>query len=195
VRPRGAVARRNGSRGGCAAVLPGAAGDGGSRATRRGYFARRLRRGAIRAARRGKTGCGRGPSERQQSPERALVLAPRTRAQPRGRHCPGRTARARRPSFAPARTQAGAAWTVAGRRVAGVYVERGGRTLLSWNDDGAVAPSAVAAGAEVRDGDAREATVVKRRRGAGRRRIAADAGPGGSGFRPTPQRTSGSGAG
>jgi ATP-dependent Lhr-like helicase len=131
-------------------------------------------------------GLGRPPRQ-DHSAERALVLAAADPAQPYGAALPwpdrpGETASSHRPG-----RKAGALTVlVEGSLV--LYVERGGRTLLSWTDDSErLAASAVALAAAVRDGALGRLTVERadgeRAGGDSPLTQALEA----AGFRPTPR--------
>ena len=121
-------------------------------------------------------------------PERALVLAAADPAQPYGAALPwpdrpGETASSHRPG-----RKAGALVVLVEGSLA-LYVERGGRTLLSWTDDPErLAASAVALAAAVRDGALGRLTVERadgeRAGGDSPLTQALEA----AGFRPTPAR-------
>ena len=109
-------------------------------------------------------------------------------ANPTGRRCPGRTPRAGEtpPSHRPGRKAGALIVLVDGPLV--LYVERGGKTLLSWTDDPErLAPSAVALAAAVRDGALGRLTVERadgeRAGGDSPLAQALEA----AGFRPTPR--------
>jgi ATP-dependent Lhr-like helicase len=93
--------------------------------------------------------------------ERTVVLAAADPAQPYGAALPwparpGETATSHRPG-----RKAGAVAVLSGGELV-LYVERGGKTLLSWSDDQAVLePCAAALAAAVRDGALGRITVEK----------------------------------
>ena len=121
------------------------------------------------------------------SPERTVVLAAADPAQPYGAALPwperpGETPSSHRPG-----RKAGALTVLVDGALV-LYVERGGRTLLSWTDDPArLAPSAVALAAAVRDGALGRLTVERadgeRAGGDSPLTQALEA----AGFRPTPR--------
>ena len=121
------------------------------------------------------------------SAERAMVLAAADPAQPYGAALPwpdrpGETASSHRPG-----RKAGALTVLVGGSLV-LYVERGGRTLLSWTDDPEqLALSAVALAAAVRDGALGRLTVERadgeRAGGDSPLSQALEA----AGFRPTPR--------
>jgi len=121
------------------------------------------------------------------SAERAIVLAAADPAQPYGAALPwpdrpGETPSSHRPG-----RKAGALTVLVDGSLV-LYVERGGRTLLSWTDDpGQLAPSAVALAAAVRDGALGRLTVERadgeRAGGDSPLTQALEA----AGFRPTPR--------
>ena len=127
------------------------------------------------------------PSGPGHSPERALVLAAADPAQPYGAALPwpdrpGETASSHRPG-----RKAGALVVLVDGSLV-LYVERGGRTLLSWTDDPErLATSAVALAAAVRDGALGRLTVERadgeRAGGDSPLTQALEA----AGFRPTPR--------
>ena len=169
--------------------LPGAAGDGGSRPGPARLLRRGSGRGAVRAARRGgpDAGAGSAGSRGDKSAERAVVLAAADPAQPYGAALPwperpGETPSSHRPG-----RKAGALTVLVDGSLV-LYVERGGRTLLSWTDDPErLAPSAVALAAAVRDGALGRLTVERadgeRAGGDSPLTQALEA----AGFRPTPR--------
>ena len=120
-------------------------------------------------------------------PERAVVLAAADPAQPYGAALPwperpGETPSSHRPG-----RKAGALTVLVDGSLV-LYVERGGRTLLSWTDDPErLAPSAVALAAAVRDGALGRLTVERadgeRAGGDSPLTQALEA----AGFRPTPR--------
>jgi ATP-dependent Lhr-like helicase len=118
--------------------------------------------------------------------ERAVVLAAADPAQPYGAALPwparpGETAAAHRPG-----RKAGALVVLAGGELV-LYVERGGKTLLSWSDDPAVLePCAAALASAVRDGALGRITVEKADGEAVRDSPLARA-LASAGFRPTPR--------
>jgi len=121
------------------------------------------------------------------SPKRAVVLAAADPAQPYGAALPwperpGETPSSHRPG-----RKAGALTVLLDGELV-LYVERGGRTLLSWTDEpGRLAPSAVALAAAVRDGALGRLTVERadgeRAGGDSPLTQALEA----AGFRPTPR--------
>ena len=127
------------------------------------------------------------PSGSGHSPERALVLAAADPAQPYGAALawperPGETASSHRPG-----RKAGALVVLVDGSLV-LYVERGGRTLLSWTDDPEqLATSANALAAAVRDGALGRLTVERadgeRAGGDSPLTQALEA----AGFRPTPR--------
>ena len=127
------------------------------------------------------------PPEQGHSPERALVLAAADPAQPYGAALawperPGETAASHRPG-----RKAGALVVLVDGSLV-LYVERGGRTLLSWTDDPErLATSANALAAAVRDGALGRLTVERadgeRAGGDSPLTQALEA----AGFRPTPR--------
>ena len=161
--------------------LPGAAGDGGDRPVPPGLLRRGPRGGPVRAAGRGRPDArdggrpGRGrlrgasggrprhPAAAADSDRRGrtVVLAAADPAQPYGAALPWpsrpeETATSHRPG-----RKAGAVVVLFAGELA-LYVERGGKTLLSWTDDPAVlAPCAHALAAAVRDGALGRITVEK----------------------------------
>ena len=195
VLTRGAVAAER-IAGGFAAVYPvlRAMEDAGQ--CRRGYFVEGLGGaqfalpGAVDQMRAladpGAAGLSRPPRQGH-SPERALVLAAADPAQPYGAALPwpdrpGETASSHRPG-----RKAGALTVLVEGSLA-LYVERGGRTLLSWTDDPErLAASAAALAAAVRDGALGRLTVERadgeRAGGDSPLTQALEA----AGFRPTPR--------
>jgi ATP-dependent Lhr-like helicase len=119
-------------------------------------------------------------------PERTVVLAAADPAQPYGAALPwparsGETATAHRPG-----RKAGALVILADGELV-LYVERGGKTLLSWNDDPALLePSAAALAAAVRDGALGKITV-ERADGSGVYDSPLAQALESAGFRPTPR--------
>ena len=123
----------------------------------------------------------------QKSPERAVVLAAADPAQPYGAALPwperpGETPSSHRPG-----RKAGALTVLVDGALV-LYVERGGRTLLSWNDEPErLAASAAALAAAVRDGALGRLTVERadgeRAGGDSPLTQALEA----AGFRPTPR--------
>jgi len=121
------------------------------------------------------------------SAERAVVLAAADPAQPYGAALPwperpGETASSHRPG-----RKAGALTVLVGGCLV-LYVERGGRTLLSWTDDpGQLQPATAALAAAVRDGALGRLTVERadglRAGGDSPLTQALEA----AGFRPTPR--------
>jgi ATP-dependent helicase Lhr and Lhr-like helicase len=175
VLTRGAVAAER-VPGGYAAVYPVLRAMEEAGQCRRGYFVEGLGAaqfalpGAVdrmRALVGGVWGGGEPPHERGglggSSPRLAetVVLAASDPAQPYGAALPwperpGETPSSHRPG-----RKAGALVVLADGRLV-LYVERGGRTLLSWTDDAAVlAPSAAALAAAVRDGALGRLTVER----------------------------------
>jgi ATP-dependent helicase Lhr and Lhr-like helicase len=195
VLTRGAVASER-IAGGFAAVYPVLRAMEEAGQCRRGYFVEGLGGaqfalpGAVDRMRAladpGAAGLGRPPRPGH-SPERALVLAAADPAQPYGAALPwpdrpGETASSHRPG-----RKAGAL-TVLVEGALALYVERGGRTLLSWTDDPErLAASAVALAAAVRDGALGRLTVERadgeRAGGDSPLTQALEA----AGFRPTPR--------
>ena len=118
--------------------------------------------------------------------ERTVVLAAADPAQPYGAALPwparpGETATSHRPG-----RKAGAVVVLSGGELV-LYVERGGKTLLSWSDDPAVLePCAAALAAAVRDGALGRITVEKADGGAVHDSPLASA-LASAGFRPTPR--------
>jgi len=154
---------------------------------RRGYFVEGL--GGAQFALPGAVDRMRAMAEpkNNKSPERALVLAAADPAQPYGAALPwperpGETPSSHRPG-----RKAGALTVLVDGSLV-LYVERGGRTLLSWTDDPErLAPSAVALAAAVRDGALGRLTVERadgeRAGGDSPLTQALEA----AGFRPTPR--------
>jgi ATP-dependent helicase Lhr and Lhr-like helicase len=183
---RGAVAAER-ITGGFAAVYPvlRAMEEGGQ--CRRGYFVEGL--GGAQFALPGAVDRMRALADPKgnKSPERALVLAAADPAQPYGAALPwperpGETPSSHRPG-----RKAGALTVLVDGALA-LYVERGGRTLLSWTDDPErLAASAVALAAAVRDGALGRLTVERadgeRAGGDSPLTQALEA----AGFRPTPR--------
>jgi ATP-dependent Lhr-like helicase len=126
------------------------------------------------------------PAERPDPPEPAVVLAAADPAQPYGAALPwparpDETAAAHRPG-----RKAGAVVVLRDGELV-LYVERGGKTLLSWNDDPAVLePCAAALAAAVRDGALGRITVERADGGAVYDSPLARALES-AGFRPTPR--------
>jgi ATP-dependent helicase Lhr and Lhr-like helicase len=195
VLTRGAVAAER-IAGGFAAVYPVLRAMEEAGQCRRGYFVEGLGGaqfalpGAVDRMRAladpGAAGLG-GPPRHGHSPERALVLAAADPAQPYGAALPwpdrpGETASSHRPG-----RKAGAL-TVLVEGALALYVERGGRTLLSWTDDPErLAASAAALAAAVRQGALGRLTVERadgeRAGGDSPLTQALEA----AGFRPTPR--------
>jgi ATP-dependent Lhr-like helicase len=195
VLTRGAVAAER-IAGGFAAVYPVLRAMEEAGQCRRGYFVEGLGGaqfalpGAVDRMRAladpGAAGLGRPPRQGH-SPERALVLAAADPAQPYGAALPwpdrpGETATSHRPG-----RKAGALTVLVEGSLA-LYVERGGRTLLSWTDDPErLAASAAALAAAVRDGALGRLTVERadgeRAGGDSPLTQALEA----AGFRPTPR--------
>jgi ATP-dependent helicase Lhr and Lhr-like helicase len=195
VLTRGAVAAER-IAGGFAAVYPVLRAMEEAGQCRRGYFVEGLGGaqfalpGAVDRMRAladpGAAGLGRPPRQGH-SPERALVLAAADPAQPYGAALPwpdrpGETASSHRPG-----RKAGALTVLVEGSLA-LYVERGGRTLLSWTDDPErLAASAAALAAAVRDGALGRLTVERadgeRAGGDSPLTQALEA----AGFRPTPR--------
>ena len=195
VLTRGAVAAER-IAGGFAAVYPVLRAMERGRPVPPRLLRRGTRRGAVRAARGGGPDAGAGrprggrpgrPPRQGHSPERALVLAAADPAQPYGAALPwpdrpGETASSHRPG-----RKAGALTVLVEGSLA-LYVERGGRTLLSWTDDPErLAASAAALAAAVRDGALGRLTVERadgeRAGGDSPLTQALEA----AGFRPTPR--------
>src|SRR4029077_17819671 len=151
VLTRGAVAAER-LTGGVDAVSPVLRAMEEAGQARRGYFVEGL--GGAQFALPGAVDRMRALAEpkNNKSPERALVLAAADPAQPYGAALPwpdrpGETPSSHRPG-----RKAGALTVLVDGALA-LYVERGGRTLLSWTDDAErLAASAVALAAAVRDG-------------------------------------------
>jgi ATP-dependent Lhr-like helicase len=126
------------------------------------------------------------PAERADPPEPAVVLAAADPAQPYGAALPwparpDETAAAHRPG-----RKAGAVVVLRDGELV-LYVERGGKTLLSWSDDPAVLePCAAALAAAVRDGALGRITVERADGGAVYDSPLARALES-AGFRPTPR--------
>jgi ATP-dependent helicase Lhr and Lhr-like helicase len=126
------------------------------------------------------------PGTSQDYPERTVVLAAADPAQPYGAALswparPGETAAAHRPG-----RKAGALVVLCSGELV-LYVERGGKTLLSWSDDPAVLePCAAALATAVRDGALGRITVEKADGEAVRDSPLAKALES-AGFRPTPR--------
>ena len=200
---RGAVAAER-IAGGFAAVYPVLRAMEEAGQARRGYFVEGLGGaqfalpGAVDRMRalaaRGVWGGGQPPQERGapggsgfRPPGLALVLAAADPAQPYGAALPwpdrpGETPSSHRPG-----RKAGALTVLVDGSLV-LYVERGGRTLLSWTDDPErLAPSAVALAAAVRDGALGRLTVERadgeRAGGDSPLTQALEA----AGFRPTPR--------
>jgi ATP-dependent Lhr-like helicase len=169
VLTRGAVAAER-ITGGFAAVYPVLRAMEEAGQARRGYFVEGL-----------------GGSRGNKSAERAVVLAAADPAQPYGAALPwperpGETPSSHRPG-----RKAGALTVLVDGSLV-LYVERGGRTLLSWTDaPERLAPSAVALAAAVRDGALGRLTVERadgeRAGGDSPLTQALEA----AGFRPTPR--------
>ncbi|MGH3171621.1 MAG: Lhr family helicase, partial [Trebonia sp.] len=127
-----------------------------------------------------------GPADKTDSPERTMVLAAADPAQPYGAALPwpsrpDETAAAHRPG-----RKAGALVILHDGELV-LYVERGGKTLLSWSDDTSVLqPCAAALAAAVRDGALGRITVEKADGGAVYDSPLAHALES-AGFRPTPK--------
>ena len=195
VLTRGAVAAER-IAGGFAAVYPVLRAMEEAGQCRRGYFVEGLggaqfalpgavdRMRALADPTRASMGRPSGPGH---SPERALVLAAADPAQPYGAALPwperpGETASSHRPG-----RKAGALVVLVDGSLV-LYVERGGRTLLSWTDDPErLAASAVALAGAVRDGALGRLTVERadgeRAGGDSPLTQALEA----AGFRPTPR--------
>ncbi|HEX8004859.1 MAG TPA: DEAD/DEAH box helicase, partial [Trebonia sp.] len=126
------------------------------------------------------------PWEHRDHSERTVVLAAADPAQPYGAALPwparpGETAAAHRPG-----RKAGALVVLADGELV-LYVERGGKTLLSWSDDPEVLePSAAALAAAVRDGALGRITV-ERADGGGVYDSPLAQALESAGFRPTPR--------
>jgi ATP-dependent Lhr-like helicase len=186
VLTRGAVAAER-IAGGFAAVYPVLRAMEEAGQARRGYFVEGL--GGAQFALPGAVDRMRAMAEPKasKSPERALVLAAADPAQPYGAALPwpdrpGETPSSHRPG-----RKAGALTVLVDGSLV-LYVERGGRTLLSWTDDPErLAPSAVALAAAVRDGALGRLTVERAdgERAGGNSPLtqALEA----AGFRPTPR--------
>jgi len=186
VLTRGAVAAER-ITGGFAAVYPVLRAMEEAGQARRGYFVEGL--GGAQFALPGAVDRMRALAEpkNNKSPERALVLAAADPAQPYGAALPwperpGETPSSHRPG-----RKAGALTVLVDGSLV-LYVERGGRTLLSWTDDPErLAPSAVALAAAVRDGALGRLTVERadgeRAGGDSPLTQALEA----AGFRPTPR--------
>ncbi len=186
VLTRGAVAAER-IAGGFAAVYPVLRAMEEAGQARRGYFVEGL--GGAQFALPGAVDRMRAQAEPKgnKSPERALVLAAADPAQPYGAALPwpdrpGETPSSHRPG-----RKAGALTVLVDGSLV-LYVERGGRTLLSWTDDPErLAPSAVALAAAVRDGALGRLTVERadgeRAGGDSPLTQALEA----AGFRPTPR--------
>ncbi len=186
VLTRGAVAAER-IAGGFAAVYPVLRAMEEAGQARRGYFVEGL--GGAQFALPGAVDRMRALAEPKgnKSPERALVLAAADPAQPYGAALPwperpGETPSSHRPG-----RKAGALTVLVDGSLV-LYVERGGRTLLSWTDDPErLAPSAVALAAAVRDGALGRLTVERadgeRAGGDSSLTQALEA----AGFRPTPR--------
>ena len=186
VLTRGAVAAER-IAGGFAAVYPVLRAMEEAGQARRGYFVEGL--GGAQFALPGAVDRMRAMAEPKgnKSPERALVLAAADPAQPYGAALPwperpGETPSSHRPG-----RKAGALTVLVDGSLV-LYVERGGRTLLSWTDDPErLAPSAVALAAAVRDGALGRLTVERadgeRAGGDSPLTQALEA----AGFRPTPR--------
>ena len=186
VLTRGAVAAER-ITGGFAAVYPVLRAMEEAGQARRGYFVEGL--GGAQFALPGAVDRMRALAEPKsnKSPERALVLAAADPAQPYGAALPwperpGETPSSHRPG-----RKAGALTVLVDGSLV-LYVERGGRTLLSWTDDPErLAPSAIALAAAVRDGALGRLTVERadgeRAGGDSPLTQALEA----AGFRPTPR--------
>jgi ATP-dependent Lhr-like helicase len=186
VLTRGAVAAER-ITGGFAAVYPVLRAMEEAGQCRRGYFVEGL--GGAQFALPGAVDRMRALADTKgnKSPERALVLAAADPAQPYGAALPwperpGETPSSHRPG-----RKAGALTVLVDGALA-LYVERGGRTLLSWTDDPErLAASAVALAAAVRDGALGRLTVERadgeRAGGDSPLTQALEA----AGFRPTPR--------
>jgi len=186
VLTRGAVAAER-IAGGFAAVYPVLRAMEEAGQARRGYFVEGL--GGAQFALPGAVDRMRALAEPKNntSPERALVLAAADPAQPYGAALPwpdrpGETPSSHRPG-----RKAGALTVLVDGSLV-LYVERGGRTLLSWTDDPErLAPSAVALATAVRDGALGRLTVERadgeRAGGDSPLTQALEA----AGFRPTPR--------
>ena len=186
VLTRGAVAAER-ITGGFAAVYPVLRAMEEAGQARRGYFVEGL--GGAQFALPGAVDRMRALAEpkNNKSPERALVLAAADPAQPYGAALPwperpGETPSSHRPG-----RKAGALTVLVDGSLV-LYVERGGRTLLSWTDDPErLAPSAIALAAAVRDGALGRLTVERadgeRAGGDSPLTQALEA----AGFRPTPR--------
>jgi ATP-dependent Lhr-like helicase len=187
VLTRGAVAAER-ITGGFAAVYPVLRAMEEAGQARRGYFVEGL--GGAQFALPGAVDRMRAladGSRRDKSAERAVVLAAADPAQPYGAALPwperpGETPSSHRPG-----RKAGALTVLVDGSLV-LYVERGGRTLLSWTDDPErLAPSATALAAAVRDGALGRLTVERadgeRAGGDSPLTQALEA----AGFRPTPR--------
>jgi len=186
VLTRGAVAAER-ITGGFAAVYPVLRAMEEAGQCRRGYFVEGL--GGAQFALPGAVDRMRALADQKgtKSPERAVVLAAADPAQPYGAALPwperpGETPSSHRPG-----RKAGALTVLVDGALV-LYVERGGRTLLSWTDDPErLAPSAVALAAAVRDGALGRLTVERadgeRAGGDSPLTQALEA----AGFRPTPR--------
>jgi ATP-dependent Lhr-like helicase len=186
VLTRGAVAAER-ITGGFAAVYPVLRAMEEAGQARRGYFVEGL--GGAQFALPGAVDRMRALSDAKgnKTAERAVVLAAADPAQPYGAALPwperpGETPSSHRPG-----RKAGALTVLVDGSLV-LYVERGGRTLLSWTDDpGRLAPSAAALAAAVRDGALGRLTVERadgeRAGGDSPLTQALEA----AGFRPTPR--------
>ena len=186
VLTRGAVAAER-ITGGFAAVYPVLRAMEEAGQARRGYFVEGL--GGAQFALPGAVDRMRALSDLKgtKTPARAVVLAAADPAQPYGAALPwperpGETPSSHRPG-----RKAGALTVLVDGSLV-LYVERGGRTLLSWTDDpGRLAPSAAALAAAVRDGALGRLTVERadgeRAGGDSPLTQALEA----AGFRPTPR--------
>jgi len=186
VLTRGAVAAER-IAGGFAAVYPVLRAMEEAGQCRRGYFVEGL--GGAQFALPGAVDRMRALADRRgdKSAERAVVLAAADPAQPFGAALPWPERPGETPtSHRPGRKAGALTVLVEGSLV--LYVERGGRTLLSWTDDPErLAPSAVALAAAVRDGALGRLTVERadgeRAGGDSPLTQALEA----AGFRPTPR--------
>ena len=192
---RGAVAAER-IAGGFAAVYPVLRAMEEAGQCRRGYFVEGLGGaqfalpGAVDRMRAladpGGAGLSRPPRQGH-SPERALVLAAADPAQPYGAALPWPERPGEAPSSHRPGRKAGALVVLSGGSLV-LYVERGGRTLLSWTEDPELLePSAAALAAAVRDGALGRLTVERADglRAGGDTPLARALE--GAGFRPTPR--------